>query len=112
MSEEEKANVNPIRRRTLGFKVEEGYLRTISPIKAPNKSTTPEEDEIPVRIWPAKPARVTAAPAQQSQVPAQVAVTRNVIQDTITRGVPPAVPVVLVSLGGRRRLEEEYVNEK
>ena len=53
--EEENANINPMRRRTLGFRVEEGF---ISPIKALSKSTTPEEDRIPVKIWPAKPAKL------------------------------------------------------
>lgn len=68
MSEEEKANVYPIRRRTLGFKVEEGYIRTISPIKGLSKSTTPEEDKIPAKIWPAKPVRLPLAAAPQSRI--------------------------------------------
>ena len=36
--------MNPVRRRT-NFRIDGGYLRTISPIKAIRKSTTPEKIE-------------------------------------------------------------------
>ena len=46
LSEEEKANINPIRRRIKNFTLGEGYLRTCPPIKDISRLPTPEEDKI------------------------------------------------------------------
>ena len=97
--------MNP-RRRRINFTIVEGFIRTISPIRALSKSTAPEEDRIPVKIWPAKPPRLALVPVAASPPQFTRTVTRNIIQDQITWGMMLAVPMVV---GERRRLQEVYV---
>ena len=105
LSEQEKTNINPVTRR---------YLRTVSPTKILSKSTTPEEDRVPVKIWPAKLAKLSArAPTETYvQIVPPKSRTTRILTDKITRDVEPAVPMVVVPLAERRRLEDEYVERK
>ena len=113
LSEEEKTNTNPIRRR-INFRIEERRLRTALPTKVPSNSTIPEEDKIPVKIWPArKPRLAPAAPAANpTQMARRTIPPLKILTDSITRNVVPAVPMIVVPIGERRRLEDEYVDTK
>ena len=88
---------------------------------------TPEEDKIPVKIWPLRPPRLalesaeaqrapTAAPATPPQTTKNTTApqqrTAQVLTDTITRDIAPAVPMVVVSITEGRRLEDKYVERK
>ena len=132
LEDEEAANVNPVRRK-VNWRVEDNFVRTISPIKALSKSTTPEEDKIPVR----KPERFTSktevvqiAPTREDRTPAKTGLAkqpklaseparsseptekRQVLTDEICQDIVPAVPRAVISLEERRRLEDEYVDKK
>ena len=92
MEKEETANINPIRRK---------YHRTISPIRIPSNHTTPEEDKIPVKIW-TRPKTTSAGPL----VHIMASKPKRIPTDEITRDVVPLVPVIVMPLAERSRLED------
>lgn len=66
-----------------------------------------------MKIWPAKPPKLAPAgtsPLQAVQVTTTTKI-RKVMQDKITRGVTPAVPVTAVPLAEGRIQENEYVDK-
>ena len=130
-SEEEKASVNPVKRRTAGYIVEENFIRTIPPIKAITRSPTLEEEKItvkeltataiplstPVQVAPTRGSEGRGAQcthdAKASSSDGTIkGLARKVIRDESTRDLSPAVPATVMSREERRRLEDEYVEKQ